>query len=377
MLYRLDDRSNLPELIRRIGCDPGGVKIMSAKGRHHLFLIKDLKTPAANILKQDALAIGAELAVPSGVITCDVEKVDALLICNETQLQILAKKEKAQPFGLKKVAGELERFIHLPSHKPQLMGILNINEDSFFSQSRTRAEEIVARAERMILDGADMIDVGGVSSRPGSDPVTPEEEMARVAPAIDALHAAGIHDRAVLSLDSYEPTVLTYALQRGFSIVNDITGLTDDRVCDVAAKYDATVCIMHMQGDPKSMQRAPEYGDVVAEVDAFFEERIAKAKAFGIDKLILDIGVGFGKTLEHNVALIRHQSTFLRHGYPLLIGGSRKSMIDAISKAPVDARLPGTLALHLKALETGASIVRAHDVPEHAQAMRVYSALNS
>ena len=303
--------------------------------------------------------------------------MDALLICNETQLQILAKKEKAQPFGLKKVAGELERFIHLPAHKPQLMGILNINEDSFFSRSRTRAEEIVARAEQMILDGADMIDVGGVSSRPGSDPVSAEEEMSRVAPAVDALYAAGIHEKAVLSLDSYEPTVLAYALQRGFGIVNDITGLADDRVCDVAAKYDATVCIMHMQGDPKSMQKAPEYGDVVVEVDAFFEERIAKAKAFGIDKLILDIGIGFGKTLEHNIALIRHQSTYLRHGYPLLIGASRKSMIDAISKAPIEARLPGTLAVHLKALETGASIVRAHDVPEHAQALRVYGALNS
>jgi len=377
VLYRLDDNSDLEALIKGIGCDPGGVKIMANKGRRHLFLIKNLKTPAANILKQDALAIGAELAVPSGVVTCDVERVDALLICNETQLGILAKKEKSQPFGLKQVAEELAEFRSLPRHEPKLMGILNINEDSFFSKSRTHAEEIVARAEQMIADGAAMIDVGGVSSRPGSDAVTPEEEMARVAPAVDALFTARIHEKAVLSLDSYEPTVLEYALQRGFTIVNDITGLSDDRVCEVAAKYGATVCIMHMQGDPKTMQKAPEYTDVVAEVDTFFAERIAKAKAFGIENLILDIGIGFGKNLEHNIALIRHQSTFLRHGHPLLIGASRKSMINAVSPAPVDARLPGTLAIHLKALETGASIVRAHDVAEHAQAIRVFNALNN
>jgi dihydropteroate synthase len=201
--------------------------------------------------------------------------------------------------------------------------------------------------------------------------------MARVKEAIDTVYAAKLYEKARFSIDSYAPAVIDYALSKGFGIVNDITGLADDAVCKVAARYDATVCIMHMKGTPADMQHNPEYGDVIPEVDAFFDERIAKARSFGIEKLLLDCGIGFGKTLEHNLALIKHQSTFLRHGYPLLVGASRKSLIDKITRAPIEARLPGTLALHQKALDEGASIIRAHDVAEHVQMMAVWRAFGA
>ena len=144
----------------------------------------------------------------------------------------------------------------------------------------------------------------------------------------------------------------------------------------MAARHDATVVLMHMQGTPQSMQNAPTYDDIILDVDAFFEERIEKAKQFGLSKLILDVGIGFGKTLEHNLRLLKHHEHFLHFGYPLLVGASRKSMIDAIIPTPIAERLAGTLALHMKAYENGAQILRVHDVKEHIQALHVLRALN-
>ena len=190
------------------------------------------------------------------------------------------------------------------------------------------------------------------------------------------MYEKDLHTRARFSLDSYSPRCLEYALQRGFSIVNDITALANDEVARVAAQYDATVVLMHMQGNPATMQNKPHYHNIILDVNAFFEERIEKAKRFGISKIILDVGIGFGKTLEHNLQLLKHHEHFLHFGYPLLVGASRKSMIDAIIPTPIEERLAGTLALHLKAYEHGARILRVHDVKEHVQALRVLSALN-
>ncbi|MGE4295169.1 MAG: dihydropteroate synthase [Campylobacterales bacterium] len=375
MVQKLPASGPLAPLLEQIGCDPVGVRIMAKKAQTERFIIKNLSCAAANILKQDALSIGAELAVPAGVVNCSLEKIDAVLMATPAQLERLVKKESIQPFGLKKVAEGLRAFLSHPVHPLKIMGVLNLNKDSFNAASRVGFDDVLKRAEAMIEAGAQMLDIGAVSSRPGSDPVSAQEELARLKPAIDAFYAAKLHEKAVLSLDSYEPIALEYALDRGFSFVNDITGGRDDRVVALAAKYNATLCIMHMQGDPKTMQLHPRYEDVVAEVDAFFAERIIKAQAAGVKNLALDVGIGFGKTLEHNLKLINAHGHFLRHGLPMLIGASRKSMIDAITPAAVADRLPGTLAVHLKAVENGASIVRCHDVAEHAQALRVYRAL--
>ncbi|MDR1554614.1 MAG: dihydropteroate synthase [Campylobacteraceae bacterium] len=259
--------------------------------------------------------------------------------------------------------------------KTKIMGILNITKDSFFEDSRINVLEAKDRIEKMLQDGADMIDIGALSSRPGSEAISEEEELKRVRGVLDIVKKNRFYEKAVFSLDSYSPLTLDYALNCGFRVINDITGLSDDNVCIVAKKHKAHVCIMHMRGNPQNMQTDPFYEDVLKDVDEFFNERVEKAKSFGINDIILDVGIGFGKNLEHNIALIKNHSSFLHFGYPLLVGASRKSMIDKISPSPIEQRLPGTLAIHIEAVRNGASIIRCHDVKEHVQAIRVFEAL--
>lgn len=372
----ISNTTDLRGELKRLGVDSGGITILADKGTLHLIRICDLHVGAANILKQDALSIGADLAVPRGTVTAAVQRVDALLIVNERQLQQLIQKEKAQPFGLKQLSAELESFVRLRTpQKVSVMGIVNANDDSFYDASRFQGVAAIGRIEQMIAEGADIIDLGGVSTRPGSASVSAEEELERLRPVIDILYAERMHDKVRLSLDSYEPSVVAYALERGFHIVNDITGLANDEVARLCGNYGATAIIMHMQGTPQTMQQNPSYDSVLHEVELFFRERIEKAERFGIREIVLDTGIGFGKRLQDNLALISHQKHFLRLGKPLLVGASRKSLINALSPSVSTERLPGTLAIHLKAIEEGASIIRVHDVKEHVQAIRVWEAL--
>ena len=360
-----------------MGVDGGGVSILAQKGSLHLIHIKDLHVGAANILKQDALSIGADLAVPRGTVMAATPVVDALLIANERQLRELVKKEKVQPFGLKILAGELDRFcsLQLPQ-KIEVMGIINANDDSFYPNSRFNVTTAMGAVEEMILHGADIIDLGGVSSRPNSIGVSVDEEFDRLKPIVDLLYEHRIHEKIRLSVDSYTPQVIAYALERGFSMVNDITGLSNDAVARLCAEFKATAVIMHMQGTPQTMQHNPYYESIIHEVEQFFQERLDKADAFGISKVVLDCGIGFGKRLEDNLALIAHQKHFCRLGKPLLVGASRKSMIDALSSSSSQERLGGTLALHLRSIQEGATIVRVHDVQEHVQAIAIWQTLN-
>ncbi|MBP1680776.1 MAG: folP [Proteobacteria bacterium] len=375
-LYKLSFNSDVMSLFQNLGVTKEGSIILEQKSHLNFIYIKDLKTPAANILKQDALSIGADLAVPKETITCKTPFVDAVLIANDKQIKELARKEKVQPFGLKEVASKLSELIVPHNDDFHVMGIINTNEDSFFQESRFSGENALKHIEKMIDEGASIIDLGGVSSRPGSLGVSDAEELSRVKPIIDLIYEHKLFEKALFSLDSYSALCLEYALQRGFSMVNDITALANDDVARVAAKYDATVVLMHMQGDPQSMQKEPVYENVILAVDAFFQERIAKAKEFGISKIVLDVGIGFGKSLTHNLQLLKHHEHFLHFGYPLLVGASRKSMIDKIIPTPISERLAGSLTLHLKAYEHGATILRVHDVKAHVQALSVLRTLN-
>ena len=379
-IYKLNCNIDLEKLMQKMGVDRIGIEIMKKKKSEFLFYIKDITCGAANILKQDALSIGAELAVPIGVPNCKIKKFDAILMCNKKQLETLCKKELAQPFKLKELAKALKEFVHLPKFPLKIMGVINANDDSFFEGSRFQGSEAIKAIEKMISDGAKIIDIGGVSSRPGSEYPGVEEELRRVKPIIDEIYKTRLYEKATFSIDTFESKVLEYALDRGFKIANDITGLESDEYAKVAAKYGAGVVIMHKKGTPKDMQKNPFYENVILEVDEFFSKRIEKAKSFGIKDIVLDVGIGFGKRLQDNLALIKHLEHFLHFGYELLIGASRKSMIDmimqkeGISVSP-SQRLPGTLALHLEAVRNGASIVRAHDVAEHFQALRVFEEL--
>ena len=373
---KLSNEIDFKKTLRELGVDGGGVEILASKMQHHIFYIKELHVGAANILKQDALSIGADLAVPRGTVIAMHKTVDAILIATQKQLVELSRKELAQPFGLKELAQKLKVFSKISKpEKVEIMGIINANDDSFFQKSRFKDSSAILKIEQMIEEGASIIDIGGVSSRPGSLHVSADEELSRIKPIVDALYAQKVYENTALSIDSYEPNVIFYVLERGFKIVNDITGLANDEVCKLCASYGAKAVIMHMQGKPQDMQYDPSYDNVVLHVEDFFQERIEKAQSFGIKDLILDVGIGFGKTLQHNIELIKNLEHFLHLGYPLLVGASRKSMIDKISPSKIEDRIGGTLALHLKAADNGASILRVHDVYEHSQALHVRNAL--
>ena len=369
---------NVRAYLKEIGVDAGGLNIMSAKAQLYVVSIKALKSAGANVLKQDALSIGADLAVPKGTVLATKEYVDCLLIGSKKHLKLLSHKELTQPFGLKEVAHQLQ--VILKTEKPRhckVMGVINANDDSFYEGSRFRESDAFEQIKVMIESGAEIIDVGGVSSRPGSQEVSAEEELERVRPIIDLIEGSDLLERAEFSIDTYQPSVARYALERGFHIVNDIRGLESDELCEVAAEFDATVIIMHMQGRPDTMQLEPSYEDILDDIYTFFQERIAKAHKYGIKDIILDVGIGFGKSLEDNLTLITHLEHFLRLRKQVLVGASRKSLIDSMDSSDVSERLGGTLALHLAAAKNGAGILRVHDVKEHVQALKVQKALQN
>jgi len=378
-IYRVDNIADKKSLLRGLGVAGGGVSIMSDKMHLEFIYLKDIKTPALNILKQDALSIGADLAVPNGVITCEKPRYDALLIANHKQLKLLAKKELSQPFGLKDIAKDINRFITTKEFPTRIMGIINANSDSFYSGSRFEGANAISQIEKLISQGADIIDIGAVSSRPGSSAVSVDEELSRVVDICDTIRDMGLVDGVEFSIDSYTPSVVEYALKSGFGIINDITGARDERLIELAIKYNAKLCIMHMQGMPSDMQISPNYSDVIAEVSEFFEDRVERCIELGMsrEQIILDVGIGFGKSLEHNLTLLANLSHFTSFGCEILIGASRKSMIDHIIPTSTENRLAGTLAIHLKAVESGANIIRCHDVIEHKQAITVYESIKT
>jgi len=366
--------------MQRLEVDPVGIEIMRKKGELLFFYIKDLSVGGgANILKQDALSIGADVALPKGAVNCQRSKVDALLIGNRKQIEVLSKKELSQPFKLKELAQALQLYLKtLPSyHFPKIMGIINATQDSFYPNSRFMGQKALEAIELMIQQGATIIDIGGMSTlstRPGSEEISPQEELKNVVPIIDLIYST-YWEGVEFSIDTYRVEVAKYALSRGFTILNDITALENEQLAKVAKEFDAKVVLMHKKGTPKTMQEAPFYEDVVLEVSEFFKERIERAKSFGIEKLILDPGIGFGKRLEDNLLLIRDLAEFKKFGYEVLVGASRKSLIDKITPSKVEERLAGTLTLHLEAVKNGADIIRCHDVFEHAQAFKVQEAL--
>ena len=367
---------DVKKYLKELGVDGGGISILASKTSHHIIYIRELHVGGANILKQDALSVGADLAVPRGTVIAKTSFVDCILIATTSQLKKLSKKELAQPFGLKDVAKKLQEILKVkkPSHI-EIMGVINANDNSFFSGSRFNGMDAIYKITQMIEEGADIIDIGGVSSAPNSLHVDKEEEFKRLKPIFELIKKKKLYKKVKFSIDSYQPNVIECALKSGFEIVNDITGLQNDEVSKLCASNGARAVIMHMQGSPQTMQDKPEYDNVLSDIYSFFKTRIAKAESLGVKDIVLDVGIGFGKTLEHNLMLIKNLEHFLTLGKPLLIGASRKSMIDMISPSLADDRLAGSLTLHLEAVRNGASILRVHDVKEHVQAIKIQNAL--
>lgn len=255
-----------------------------------------------------------------------------------------------------------------------VMGILNVTPDSFSDGGRFQSLEFaVSRAEEMISEGVDLIDIGGESTRPGSPPVPLDEELRRVIPAVYALRDLG----RPLSVDTYKPEVMREAILAGADMINDINAFRAPGALEAVADSDCGLCVMHMQSTPETMQQNPAYTDVVAEVVGFLRERVGTMTAAGIDRnrICIDPGFGFGKTVEHNFALLSNIGKIQKElGLPVLAGLSRKAMIGAVTGKPLEQRLAGSLAGALAAVAHGARIVRVHDVAETADALKVWQA---
>ncbi|WP_296592813.1 dihydropteroate synthase [Methylophaga sp.] len=252
-----------------------------------------------------------------------------------------------------------------------VMGIVNVTPDSFSDGGRFFSpDKALEQARKLIADGATIIDIGGESTRPGSDPVDVEEEIRRVVPAIEAIHA---EFDVVISIDTMKADVMRAAVKAGASLINDVNALQGDGALQAAAELDVPVCLMHMQGTPQTMQQQPHYVDVVNEVNNFLSERVAACEAAGISRsrIILDPGFGFGKNARHNLRLMKHLSVITESDLPVLVGVSRKSIIGAMLNVSVEERLAGSLALASIAIWQGAKIIRSHDVRETVQAVRL------
>ncbi|WP_415902675.1 dihydropteroate synthase [Neptuniibacter sp. QD29_5] len=261
-----------------------------------------------------------------------------------------------------------------------VMGILNVTPDSFsdggtlYSNQQVRLDNVIRQAEGMVTDGATILDVGGESTRPGAAPVTLDEELGRVLPVVEKI--ASELD-VVISVDTSTPEVITESVKLGAGLINDVRALGREGALVAAAKTNLPICLMHMQGSPATMQDAPSYDDVLDDVEYFLLQRVKACEAAGItkDRLLLDPGFGFGKSVEHNLRLMNNLDRLKQHDLPILIGTSRKSMIGAVLNREVEQRLPGSLATVALAVMQGAEIIRVHDVAETVDVVKMTRAV--
>lgn len=262
-----------------------------------------------------------------------------------------------------------------PDHCPLIMGIINATPDSFSDGGEAfRVDDAIRRGRDMVAAGAHILDVGGESTRPGAAPVSLQEELNRTIPVVEGLAGEGF----TVSIDTRHADVMREATKAGAKIINDVSALTGEGALEAAASTDAAVVLMHMQGEPGTMQAAPTYDDVVEDVYAYLQERIKACEEAGIvrDRLAIDPGIGFGKTLDHNLALLRGLERFQALGVPVLLGTSRKSFIGMISgEQDAKKRISGSLASNLAGIERGADILRVHDVADTVQAIKVWQAI--
>ncbi len=389
------------KIMQDIKVDPYGIRIMLPKAVDYLVRINSLSSIAANILKQEMLSVGADVAIARDTLTGRLKKTDCLLMGNLAQFNRLSTKLNKQPFGLSKLGQGLScllanyqknnfilrlgKYSLNITNRPYLMGILNLTPDSFSADGLYRKSQIANRksqvdgiieyAQGLVADGADILDLGGESTRPGARPVPIKEEIKRTIPVIKALVKK---IKVPISIDTYKSEVAKQALDNGAVLVNDISGLRDYKMAKLIAGYKAGVVIMHMKGNPRTMQKKPLYQSLMDEIAVYLGNAINKAVDAGIakDRIIIDPGIGFGKTLEHNLEILRNLKELKVLGQPLLVGPSRKSFIGKILKNNPEDRLCGTIASCVSAVENGANIIRAHDIKAIKEALKITGAIN-
>ncbi len=390
-VIRIENQESAEEALRSLKVAAQGIKIMSPKAIHRIIKISGIDARAANIIKQEMLSRGGEAAAPWDLYKMDKKEMDMILMGTLRQYDELCHKLDMQPFGLPRLAQKIRETLEnysksLPvlsmgrftldlSSRTHVMGILNVTPDSFSDGGRFfDPAAALEHAQQMAADGADIIDIGGESTRPGAEPVTLEEELRRTVPIIEKL--SGELDIPI-SIDTYKPEVAREALDAGAVMINDINGLREEKMVELAAEKDVPVVVMHMKGTPRDMQKNPTYEDVIAEVCNWLGDQAKRAVQGGLSKnrILIDPGIGFGKTLEHNLEILRRLAEFKSLGHPIVLGTSRKAFIGAILGLPSDERVEGTLATVVYGITQGANIVRVHDVKEVARACRIADAI--
>lgn len=386
-ILELDNALEIRQQFTKIGCDPQGSKIMLKKCRIFPLLLKEVNSPVANILKQQMLSLGGEAVVARGVINNSQACSDVLLLGTVNELGLLSEKLYQQPWGLKSLADRIkallvnissvkrgitwewsDRKLNLGS-KVLIMGILNVTPDSFSDGGKyVEPAQALEHAWKMVEEGADIIDLGGESTRPASLPVSGAEELRRVIPVLEKL----LQEIPVpISLDTYKASVAAEALALGVQIINDVGGgLMDAKMAEVVAKYNAPVIIMH---NPKTRS----YQDLIPDlVDSLAEQvKIYERAGLPAEKIVIDPGVGFGKDYQQNLEVMRRLKTLGTLGQPVLLGVSRKSFIGQTLGLPVSERLEGSLAAAAWGVMNNVDILRVHDVRETANLVKVLEAI--
>lgn len=394
---------NLKNELDSIGATAFAQICAKKKARIFVFKISELKLSAALILKQEAISAGGDFIAAKELILGEQRSYDGILIATALQLEKIIAKCAIQPFGLKKVGailkthlnGEMrksrgfkidscesafdsskshESKIHKSPKSPQIMGIINITPDSFYENSRTmRIDDILQKVESMIAQGVAIIDIGAASSRPDSENIAPQIELARLKEPIEAIFSAGFTQKVAFSIDSYNYECAKFCANRGFSIINDVYGLRDMRLAELALENDNKIVLMHNSW----LFTPPKNQSIIQAVDEFFADRLESLDKLGIKKeqIILDIGFGFGKNTSENLALTRNLAHFKHFGCEILVGASMKRTIGTLTGQETQNRLFGTLALHQIALDNGADIIRCHDFRAHIDMLKVWSVL--
>ena len=390
----LKDKSEAEKEFARIKATSHGIRIMSEKLFNLILKIKEVDNKAANIIKQEMLSRNGEAVISRESIYLGNGKSDIIIFGTEKNIRSLAEKIKSQPFGLKSLSSEIKSFLDRKddyeiktdlkiagkvfheNEKPLIMGILNLTPDSFYDGGKYLSpDDAYRKASEMISEGVSIIDVGGMSTRPGSEEIDIEEEIKRTNPIIKNIKK---NNDLLVSIDTYRSRVAEKAIDAGADIINDISGLMlDNKMKNVVASNNADIIIMHMKGTPRDMQTNPVYEDVVEEIYSFFYSQINYAVEAGIDKekIIIDPGIGFGKTVNDNYTILKNIEEFKSLNMPVMIGASRKSFIGAVLKLLPEERLEGSLAIASYCALKGIDILRVHDVRETIRAVKVINAI--
>jgi dihydropteroate synthase len=386
--------TNANEAIRqmkKMGVDPTGVKLMEGKTLHFNLKVEGIEPRTANLLKQEMLSLGGDVAVDGSGLDCSARQTDALLMGTQKHFEKLIPKLEQYPNldslgqSIKETLKNISKTqysIHCRKRtltlgkRTLLMGILNVTPDSFSDGGLFfDKDNAVSHGVKMVEEGADIIDIGGESTKPGSKPIELEEELRRVIPVIESIAKEA---DVPISIDTYKSTVAQRAIEAGAEIINDISGLHfDPGLANVAAKGNIPLILMHIRGTPETMQKNVHYDSLFSEILQYLKDSIQRAESAGLDpgQIIIDPGIGFGKTLEDNLLIIKNLHEFRILGKPILLGTSRKNFIGKILNAEVEDRLEGTLSSMAIGVLNGAHIIRSHDVLQAKKALAVADAI--